>query len=106
MGAITAPNHQPSDREITVKDNQKNVIAVPPAPEISESPAPVVGLSHGRLTMEEVRQILNQAVETTASKAINKRLGSRIHQHFARIGGLELELPTRSDTPSAPELNP
>ena len=30
-----------------MKDNQKNVIAVPPAPEISESPAPVVGLSHG-----------------------------------------------------------
>jgi NADH:ubiquinone oxidoreductase subunit D len=55
---------------------------------------------------EEVRQILSQAVETTASKAINKGLGSRIHNHFARIGGVELELPTRSDTPSAPELNP
>ena len=106
MGAITGSAHQPGDREITVKDKQKNVIAVPPAPERSESPAPVVGLSHGRLKIEEVRQILRQVVETTASKAINKGLGSRIHHHFARIGGVELELPTRSDTPSAPELNP
>ena len=55
---------------------------------------------------EEVRQILRHAVETTAPKAINKGLGSRIHNHFARLGGIELELPTRSDTPSAPELNP
>ena len=55
---------------------------------------------------EEVRQILRQAVETTAPKAINKGLGSRIHNHFSRLGGIELELPTRSDTPSAPELNP
>jgi len=55
---------------------------------------------------EEVRQILRQAVETTAPKAINKGLGSRIHNHFARLGGVELELPTQSDTPSAPELNP
>jgi NADH:ubiquinone oxidoreductase subunit D len=53
-----------------------------------------------------VRQILRQAVETTAPKAINKGLGYRIHNHFARIGGVELELPTRSDMPSAPELNP
>lgn len=53
---------------------------------------------------EEVRQILNQAVETTASKAINKGLGSRIHHHFARIGGVELELPSRNDTPKAPDL--
>ena len=42
---ITSSARQPSDREITVKDNQKNVIAIPTAPEIFESPAPVVGLS-------------------------------------------------------------
>jgi hypothetical protein len=47
VGAITGSAQQPGDREITVKDNQKNVITVPPAPESSESPAPVVGLSHG-----------------------------------------------------------
>ena len=55
---------------------------------------------------EEVRQILREVVETTAPKAINKGLGSRIHQYFAQLGGLELELPTRIDTPSAPDLNP
>ena len=54
---------------------------------------------------EEVRQILSQAVETTASKAINKGLGSRIHNHFARLGRLELEMPSRNDTPKAPDLN-
>ena len=55
---------------------------------------------------EEVRQILREVVETTSPKAINKGFGSRIHHYFARLGGLELELPTRIDTPSAPDLNP
>ena len=45
------PDHRLSpptgDREITVKDNQNNVIAAPRGPESSESPAPVVELSHG-----------------------------------------------------------
>jgi hypothetical protein len=45
VGAITGSALQLGDREITVQDNQKNVITVPPAPESSESPAPVVGLS-------------------------------------------------------------
>jgi len=45
VSPITGSAQQPGDRENTVKDNQKNVIAVPTAPEISESPAPVVGLS-------------------------------------------------------------
>ena len=45
MSPITGSAEQPGDRKNTVKDNQKNVIAVPTAPEISESPAQVVGLS-------------------------------------------------------------
>ena len=45
MRQLTGATRQPGDREITVKDNQKNVIAVSTAPEISESPAPVAGLS-------------------------------------------------------------
>ena len=47
QGSFFASTQQQGGREITVKDNPKNVIAVPSAPESSESPAPVVGLSHG-----------------------------------------------------------
>ena len=46
MSPITGSAQQPGDCEVTVKDNQKNVIAVPTSLDISESPAPVVGLSN------------------------------------------------------------
>ena len=55
---------------------------------------------------EEVRQILRQVVKPADTEATSESLGSRIHNHFTQLGGLEVELPTRSDTPSAPELNP
>jgi len=55
---------------------------------------------------EEVRQILRQVVEPTTPKATTEGLGSRIHNHFAQLGGLELEVTSRSDTPSAPSLEP
>lgn len=60
----------------------------------------------GHLMEEEVRQIIRQVVQATAPKAATKGLGSRIHDHFAQLGGLELESPSRSDTPSAPSLEP
>jgi hypothetical protein len=31
-------------------------------------------------------------------------VGSRIQAHFARLGGMELELPKRTDQPEAPDL--
>ena len=55
---------------------------------------------------EEVRQILRQAVKPADTAATSEGLGSRIHNHFARLGGVELELPTPSDTPEAPSLEP
>ena len=55
---------------------------------------------------EEVHQILRQVVKPADTAAPGEGLGSRIHKHFAQLGGLEVELPARSDTPSAPELNP
>lgn len=61
---------------------------------------------HGHSMEEEVRQILRQVVEPMTPRAITQGLGSRIHNHFARLGGLELELPTWGDTPSAPSLEP
>ena len=61
---------------------------------------------HGHSMEEEVRQILRQVVKPADTAATSEGLGSRIHNHFAQLGGLELELPTRSDTPSAPSLEP
>ena len=53
---------------------------------------------------EEVRQILRQVVKPADTAAASEGLGSSIHNHFARLGGAELELPSRSDTPAAPDL--
>ena len=53
---------------------------------------------------EEVRQILRQVVKPADTAATSEGLGSRIHNHFARLGGAELELPSRGDTPAAPDL--
>ena len=61
---------------------------------------------HGHSMEEEVRQILRQVVKPVEPAASSEGLGSRIHNHFARLGGIELELPPRSDTPSAPSLEP
>ena len=60
---------------------------------------------HGHSMEEEVRQILRQVVEPSKPVASTEGLGSRIHNHFARLGGVELELQSRSDTTSAPDLN-
>ena len=55
--------------------------------------------------MEEgLRQILRQVVKPADTAARIKGLGSRIHSHFAQLGGVALELPSRSDTPAAPDL--
>ena len=59
---------------------------------------------HGHSMEEEVRQILRQVVNPADTAATSERLGSRIHNHFARLGGAELELPSRGDTPVAPDL--
>ncbi|WP_198015147.1 Arc family DNA-binding protein [Synechococcus sp. CC9616] len=61
---------------------------------------------HGHSMEEEVRQILRQVVKPGDTAATSKGLGSRIHNHFAQLGGCDLELPSRSDTPSAPSLEP
>ena len=53
---------------------------------------------------EEVRQILRQVVKPADTAATSEGLDSRIHNHFARLGGAELELPSRSDTPAALDL--
>ena len=51
---------------------------------------------HGRSMEAEVREILRDALATPPAE---DRLGSRIRQRFATIGGVELELPARTDQP-------
>ena len=57
--------------------------------------------SHGRSMEAEVRAILRTALTRTVSDA---GLGSRVHQRFAAIGGVELDPVERSELPHAPEL--
>lgn len=53
---------------------------------------------HGRSMEEEARTILRSILEARQASAGGKGLGSRIHAHFARLGGVELELPDRSSS--------
>ncbi|WP_136067357.1 FitA-like ribbon-helix-helix domain-containing protein [Modicisalibacter radicis] len=56
---------------------------------------------HGRSMEEEVRIILRGAL----SQPQKGGLGSRIRERFAAEGGVELEVPARSDKPRAPALD-
>jgi len=56
---------------------------------------------HGRSMEAEVRAILREALAKAPSV---ERLGSRVHQRFAAVGDIELELPERGEAPRAPEL--
>jgi plasmid stability protein len=51
--------------------------------------------AHGRSMEAEVRAILQE----TLAKPVTGGLGTRIHQRFAAIGAVELELPDRSESP-------
>ena len=56
---------------------------------------------HGRSMEEEARTILRSALEARQPPAGGKGLGSRIHAHFALLGGVELELElTESSSPT------
>lgn len=56
----------------------------------------VEAAQNGRSMEEEARSILRQALSKPKQAG---GLGTRIHQLFAEIGGVELELPERSDKP-------
>ena len=61
-------------------------------------------IDHSHSMEEEVRQILRQVVKPADTAATSEGLGSRSHNHFAQLGGIELELPSRGDTPAATML--
>lgn len=48
---------------------------------------------HGRSMEAEVREILKTTLDKPNGK---KGLGTLIHEHFADIGGVELDLPERN----------
>jgi plasmid stability protein len=53
---------------------------------------------HGRSMEAEVREILRTELSRPTEPA---RLGSRIHARFAALGGVDLELPQRTESPRA-----
>jgi plasmid stability protein len=55
---------------------------------------------HGRSMEEEARTILKEAVGAKPLAPAAQGLGSRIHAHFAELGGVELHLPERSSQPA------
>ena len=57
---------------------------------------------HGRSMEAEVRAILTDAVATREDEQLN--LAQAIRERFAAIGGVELEIPLRQDTPRAADL--
>ena len=58
--------------------------------------------SHGRTIEEEARLILTQALRLPADK---KGLGTRIHNRFAAIGGVDLALPERTLVRQPPDFS-
>jgi plasmid stability protein len=60
---------------------------------------------HGRSMEEEARTILRSAIEEWKPAANGKGLGSRIHDHFAQLGGVELDLPERSSLPTPAQFD-
>lgn len=57
---------------------------------------------HGRSMEAEVRAILKDRFATPAPE---RGLGTRIHQRFAALGGMDLELPARNERPRAAEFD-
>ena len=58
---------------------------------------------HGCSMEAEVRQIISEAV--TSIPAPRKGLGTRIHERFKAIGGVDLELPPRTATREPPSFD-
>ena len=59
--------------------------------------------AHGHSMEEEVRAILRRAL--TGKPASSTGLGARIHARFAKLGGVDLELPARRERPRKPRLD-
>ena len=60
----------------------------------------IAAAHHGQSMEEEVRAILRQAL----SKPAGRGLGSRVHERFAAVGGVELAARPDAEAPRAAEL--
>ena len=61
---------------------------------------------HRRSMEEEVRAILRETIRNEPGPAAETPgLGTRIHQHFAPLGGVELELPLRASLAEAADFS-
>lgn len=58
---------------------------------------------HGRSMEAEVRAILHEVL-SGAEATPAAGLGSRIHARFAALGGLEIDLPPRTERPRAADF--
>lgn len=61
----------------------------------------VLAARHGRSMEAEVRAILSEAVATDDERM---NLAQAIRERLAELGGVELDIPTRSDLPRATVL--
>jgi len=59
----------------------------------------VQAAQHGRSMEAEVRELLREALGPPGPV---QGLGSRVHARFAAVGGVDLDLPSRSEMPRAP----
>jgi antitoxin FitA len=62
----------------------------------------VAAARHGRSMEAEVRAILR---ERFATPEPGRGLGTRIHERFAALGGMDIEVPERSERPRAAEFD-
>jgi antitoxin FitA len=62
----------------------------------------VTAAQHGRSMEAEVRAILR---ERFAAPERGPGLGTRIHERFATLSGVDIELPERSERPRAAEFD-
>jgi plasmid stability protein len=62
----------------------------------------VAAARHGRSMEAEVRAILRERLAVPISE---RGLGTRIHERFAAVGGVDLDVPERNERPRAAELD-
>jgi antitoxin FitA len=62
----------------------------------------VAAARHGHSMEAEVREILQ---ERFAAPESGRGLGTRIHERFAALGAMDIELPERSQWPRAAEFD-
>jgi antitoxin FitA len=59
---------------------------------------------HGRSMEAEARRILQAALSASGASPV-RNLYERIHERFARLGGVDLELPLRDEAREPPRFD-